>query len=179
MDVEELCRTIESMAEKGYELFLIDHLHYFDLLKGNSTKSDYIEAVMVKIKLLLNRLKCKMIMIVHYRKMNGAKPTLDSWKDSISIPQNATYTINLWRDRKGSDKQYETTFLVNKSRNPNGEFFLKAMFDPLTNEYELMQPAKAGVPQDVETLSEEKLKVDIEKDNARQVSWFEKLENKD
>jgi len=137
LDIGLLERKIEEKAKEGFKLFLVDHLHTFDMQRGMDTKADFIEKMMVRIKTLLNRCGVAMILIVHYKKLEGRKPSMDSFKDSISIPQNANYTLNLWRNRS-DDKdvnRYETQLMIPKSRNPNGEFTLTLEFDPLTYDY--------------------------------------------
>lgn len=142
MDVEMLEAAMEDQIEKGTKLFLIDHLHYFDLLKGDASKADYVESVMVKLKGIQNRTGARVLLVVHYKKLNGAKPTIDAFKDSISIPQNANYVINLWRDRTLKDGEelfedrYQTKIFVPKSRNPNGEFTIDVTFNPEINDYD-------------------------------------------
>ena len=149
MDIETLEREVDLKVKEGVQLFLIDHLHYFDLLKGNQSKADYIENMMVRIKSLLNRTGARTILVVHYKKLEGKKPMLDSFKDSIAIPQNANYVINLWRDRSDSGDRLKTLLTVPKSRNPNGEFTLELEFDPNKNDYKLINQ-KYGTPQDKE-----------------------------
>lgn len=138
MNIDMLERAITNEIALGSKLFLIDHLHYFDLASGDSTKADYIEQVMVRLKGIQNQTGARVIMIVHYKKLNGIKPTLDSFKDSASISQNANYVINLWRDRSMSDEntsQYDTHMYVPKSRNPNGECSFELTFNPDINDY--------------------------------------------
>lgn len=136
IDLETLEKIIEKRVNEGVELFVIDHLHYFDLLKGDSTKADYIEKMMVRLKKLQIRTGARIIMIVHYRKLDGKKPSIDSFKDSISISQNANYVINLWRDRSERAIREETTIMIPKTRNPNGEATIKAKFNFDTNDIE-------------------------------------------
>ncbi len=134
-DLELLEKIIEKRASEGVELFVVDHLHYFDLLKGDKSKADYIEYAMVSIKKLLVRTGARVIMVVHYRKLNGQKPSIDSFKDSISIGQNANYVINLWRDRaENALRGSETKIMIPKARNPNGEATITAIFNPETND---------------------------------------------
>ncbi|MDO9231666.1 MAG: bifunctional DNA primase/polymerase [bacterium] len=133
--VEELEKAIEEQVKQGVELFLIDHLHYFDLSRGKDTKADYIEKVMVRIKTIQRRTGARIIMVVHYKKLGGSRPTLDSFKDSISIVQNANYVINIWRDRSDGADQYNTYFSIPKARNPNGEATIEVKFDPAVNDY--------------------------------------------
>lgn len=146
MNIETLEKAIEEKVADGFELFLVDHLHYFDLSKGESSKADYIEKVMVRLKTTLNKTGAKMLMVVHYKKLEGKKPTLDSFKDSISIVQNANYVINLWRERYNIQDamRYLTTFLIPKARNPNGEGMIEATFNPETNDYADVGSWQAG-----------------------------------
>lgn len=147
MDIETLEGLIKIQARQGVKLFLIDHLHYFDLTKGKNTKADHIEQTMVRLKTLLNNLGVSMLLVVHYRKLNGQKPTLDSFKDSISIVQNSSYVINLWRDRGEDANPLETLFLIPKARNPNGEGTVKVEFDPSINDYKSVEDWKFGTEQ--------------------------------
>lgn len=141
MNIDMLEAAIDAQMALGTRLFLIDHLHYFDLSKGESTKADYIEQLMVRLKGIQNRTGASIILIAHYRKMNGLMPTLDSFKDSIAIVHNSNYVVNLWRKRNNLDEgdefgeRYQTKILVPKSRNPNGEFTMDVTFDPQTNDF--------------------------------------------
>jgi len=141
MDIGLLEKLIKEQVDNGISLFLIDHLHYFDLLKGNANKSDYIESLMVRLKTLQNKTGARIILVVHYKKLDGRKPRLDSFKDSIAIVQNANYVINIWRERDKVDEfnRYKTTFYIPKSRNPNGEGIIEVEFDPDTNDYKSYQ----------------------------------------
>ena len=137
-----LKKRLEILHSQGVELILLDHLHYFDLLRGNNTKSDYIEEIMTDLHLLLNKTGLRLLLIAHYRKLNNTKPTLDSFKDSISIVQNADHVINIWRDReeKGDSEmekllKYQTTFYIPKTRNINGEATITVTFNPDTYDY--------------------------------------------
>lgn len=141
MNIDMLDATIRQQVAKGVKLFLIDHLHYFEFGSDDGTKADYIEKLMVQIKTLQKDTGAAIILVAHYRKMNGAKPTLDSFKDSIAIVQNANYVVNLWRDRSLKDgedefnERFDTKIMVPKSRNPNGEFTIDVRFDPETNDF--------------------------------------------
>ena len=142
MNIDMLERAINNEIDAGSKLFLIDHLHYFDFGTSDSTKADYIEKLMVRMKLIQNQTGARILLVVHYRKLNGAKPSLDSFKDSMAIVQNANYVINLWRDRSMVDEdsnRFETHMFVPKSRNPNGECSFKLMFNPDINDYEFKE----------------------------------------
>lgn len=140
MDIDLLERAIEEQVKDGVKLLLIDHLHYFDLMKGDGNKSDYVEQVMIRIKRLLDKHAVPALMVVHYKKLEGRKPSIDSFKDSIAIVQNANYVVNLWRDRTmkddASEDRFDTKVFVPKSRNPNGEFTVEVRFNPDTNDFD-------------------------------------------
>lgn len=135
MSIELLKVIMDTLTAQGFELFLIDHLHYFDLLKGDSNKADYVERVMVEMKQNMNRNGARVILISHYRKLNGAKPSDGAFKDSMAIAQNANYTMHLWRDKQEPDGT--TEIFISKSRNPNGEAHITVNYDAETNEYSL------------------------------------------
>jgi len=144
IDIDILEKLIEKKVLEGVNLFLIDHLHFFDLLKGKNNKSDYVEHLMIRLTILRKKTGARIILIVHYKKLEGTKPKLDSFKDSISIPQNADYVINLWRDRSELADKYKTILTIPKSRNPNGEATIEIEFDPNVNDY-IFRDSKFGV----------------------------------
>lgn len=148
MSIETLEKAIEEQLLQGSQLFVVDHLHYFDLLRGKSSKADYIEELMVRLKHFQNRTGARIIMVVHYRKTNGQKPTLDSFKDSIAIVQNANYVINLWRDRSDNADLTKTTFMIPKARNPNGEATIEVDWDKTINDYKPIGEWTAGTYQE-------------------------------
>lgn len=135
MSIELLEVILDTLTAQGFELFLIDHLHYFDLLKGDHSKADYVERVMVRLKHCQNKNGARIILIAHYRKLNGQKPTDGAFKDSMAIAQNANYIIHLWRDK--ADPEGETEMFISKSRNPNGEAQIRIKYDVETNDYEI------------------------------------------
>jgi len=135
MSIDLLEVILDTLTAQGYELFLIDHLHYFDLLKGDSSKADYVESVMIRLKQCQNRNGARILLIAHYRKLNGQKPTDAAFKDSMAIAQNANYTMHLWRDKSDQGTPGETEIFISKSRNPNGEAHMKIMYDNDLNDY--------------------------------------------
>ena len=135
MNIDILEAMITQRVLEGTKLFLIDHLHYFDMMRTDSSRAEYVEHMMVRIKSLQNRTGARIILIVHYKKLEGKKPMLDSFKDSVAIPQNANYVVNMWRDRSETGNRFETVFYIPKARNPNGESTIKVNYDPDRNEY--------------------------------------------
>lgn len=142
-------KRLELLAFEGIKLVLIDHLHYFDLLAGKNNKTDYIEQIMIRLRLLAIKLKISIIIVAHYRKLNGNRPTMDSFKDSIAIVQNASTVINLWRNREeGMEEKdkYKTQFIIPKTRDLGGEGKIEVIFNPNNGEYELAEKWQLGVP---------------------------------
>ena len=74
--IELLETLILEQVKQGIKLFLVDHLHYFDLSSGADSKSDYVEKIMVRLKTLLNKTGASMLLVVHYKKLEGK---LRSW----------------------------------------------------------------------------------------------------
>jgi len=145
--IELVQERIKDLAAKGVKLFLIDHLHYFNLLKGKDSKADYIESVMVRLHTLVKSIGVSVIMIAHYKKLAGAKPSVDSFKDSISIAQISTTTINLWRDRSNDATEADrltTYFYIPKTRQIGGEGFLRALFNPVDGRYSKLTNEEAA-----------------------------------
>ncbi len=139
MNIDILEQTIKQKVQEGVELFLVDHLHYFDFNRGDDTKADYIEKMMVRLRRIQAETGARILLIVHYKKLDGKKPSLDSFKDSISIVQNANYVINIHRDRGDSSaNRFETVISIPKARNPNGEATLIVNFNPDISDYEFM-----------------------------------------
>ena len=147
IEIDLLEEIIEARVKSGTKLFLIDHLHYLDLMNTQASRAEYVEHLMIRIKTVQNRTGARIILVVHYKKLEGKKPMLDSFKDSISIPQNANYVVNIWRDRSENGNRFETTFYIPKVRNPHGESTIKVNYDPDKNEYE--DPLETfGTPQE-------------------------------
>jgi len=152
MNIDLLEELIERQASQGVGMFLVDHLHYFDLFAKSGSKADYIERIMIRLRTLQRRTGARILLVVHYKKLEGKKPTLDSFKDSISIVQNANYVISLWRDRSVSKeekhKQYKTKFFIPKARNPNGEGMVEVEFDSETGDYKKLGEWMRGTEMD-------------------------------
>lgn len=148
MNISALEKMVTEFTQKGVKLFLVDHLHYFDMMREDKSKADYIEETMIRLKTLMNRTGARVILVVHYKKLDGKKPTVDSFKDSIAIPQNANYIINIWRDRSETGNRLETKFFMPKVRNPNGERTITLKYDADSNEYIDELETSFGSPQD-------------------------------
>lgn len=138
MDIDTLEELTDKAAKKGFKLIGIDHLHFFNLNEVGQTKADRLEQVMQRIKGMAERNDVAIVLLAHYKKLFGDKPSLDSFKDSSAIVQTANVVINMWRDRSddlGTDIN-ETHFMMPKVRSPVGEKTIIMQFNPHTFEYE-------------------------------------------
>lgn len=166
LDIDTLEELIEAAVLAGVRLIGIDHLHFFDNRVSKENKADRIEEIMQRIKSMADKHGIAILLLAHYHKLKGEKPTLDSFKDSISIAQTANVVINMWRDRSEDETQktadslegkegkriFETHFLLPKVRSPAGEATIVMQFNPFTFEYEYVE-GRTGTKQE---LSKEK-----------------------
>jgi replicative DNA helicase len=149
--IELVEKSVEQFVKEGVKLILIDHLHYLEMNGESKNRAEFIENMMIRIKSLQNRTGARIILVVHYKKLEGKKPMLDSFKDSIAIPQNANYVVNIWRDRSTKDeKENKTTFYLPKVRNPNGEGTVELEYDYDLNDYKPLKTSFGTLQEDSE-----------------------------
>ena len=140
---------IEKIYERGADFYVFDHLHYFDIEKGDDSKADAIQAAMKKINQLNIKYNSRTMLIAHFQKLDESKrPTMTNFKDSIAIAQTAHTIIMLWRD-KSTDVpdemvQYKTEFIIPKNRIGQPAVTLEAEFDINTNTYKSQACKKMG-----------------------------------
>jgi len=159
---------LEGVYKRGYDLIVLDHLHYFgNMNKDNISKANLVEEAVKNIKFLTNKYKTRTILVAHFTKLDESKrPTMTDFKDSVSIPQTADTIMLLWRDKSDSDDrqlQYQTEFIIPKSRLGVPSFTTKAEFNPHTLDYNDFKPVSYGTKnsesrQKVSTMSEESIK---------------------
>ncbi len=156
MTEKELLNKLKQIKNE-FDLVIIDHLHYVNFEKSRS-RAEEIENFMKNLSSITINEGLSVILVAHYKKLGGAKPTDESFKDSQAIPHNATTTIHIWRDRSidedesGEDEEenfinlrkYETEFFIQKSRMPFGTGSVKAYFNPTTNNYDNNEEWKSG-----------------------------------
>ena len=134
-------------ATKENDLIIIDHLHYLSYEQQN--RQIEIESFMRKLSTIVKETSTRIILLAHYRKLDGKKPTDESFKDAQAIPQNATTTIHLWRDREAMDvepdetedgtiirAENKTEFYIQKSRMPFASGNIKVEYDTERGKYE-------------------------------------------
>jgi replicative DNA helicase len=157
---EDIIAAVYDLAKLGYTFLSIDHLHWLDLDGERNNRSVNIERFMVDLRMAQIKTGMRVWLVVQYKKLGaGGVPDLESFKDAQAITHNASYIINLWRERgesatditkKGKESRFqvmadlisknsgrfvETHFLVPKARNANGEQSLTVMFDREKGDY--------------------------------------------
>lgn len=142
--IEDLAKLIEEEVNNGCKLFIIDHLHYFNLSSDGTDKwrrDLIIEDVMQQINEIARQYNIIIMIIAHYRKLEkNSRPTVNDFKDSIAIAQICNKIIHIYRDM-GTNENNEgsgTEFIVEKSRGPLAECTIYASFNRSTFEYEFL-----------------------------------------
>jgi len=134
-------------ATKTQDLIIIDHLHYLSYSESNRQLE--IESFMRRLSTIVKETSARIILLAHYRKLEGKKPTDESFKDAQAIPQNATTTIHLWRNREAMEVEADETsdgtiiraenrteFYIQKTRIPFASGNIIVDFDAERGQYE-------------------------------------------
>ncbi len=147
-------------ATKTNDLIIIDHLHY--LSYSDSNRQLEIESFMRRLSTIVKETSARIILLAHYKKLGGKKPTDESFKDAQAIPQNATTTIHLWRNREAMEVEPDETsdgtiiraenrteFYIQKTRIPFASGNIVVEFDAERGQYEgATDWYQGGVPTD-------------------------------
>lgn len=131
--IEDLEKLVESQAKSGCRLFIIDHLHYFDMWDKEQRHDLIIQDVMQRINDIARNYNITIILIAHYKKLWKFKPTNEDFKDWNSIWQVANKIIHIYRDF--DDFEWLTEFIISKLRWPIWTSIIKWKFDAKTFEY--------------------------------------------
>lgn len=114
----DVTKLIERAKEKGCELVVIDHLHYFSRSVDNATQE--VSKIVKEFKQAAVLYEMPVILICHVRKMAPKKhPTLEDLRDSSLIAQDADMVIIVWRDESPTAKnpfEVEVTLWKNRNR---------------------------------------------------------------
>lgn len=113
----DIGRLVERAKEKGVELVVIDHLHYFSRSIENSTAE--ISKIVKEFKQAAIENNMPIILISHVRKMDTKKrPSLQDIRDSSLIAQDSDMVLIVWRDTSIDSKTIdEVEVLILKNRN--------------------------------------------------------------
>jgi len=128
MPISEVEVLVENFVKRWARLIIIDHLHYFKI-KWSADRHDLaIEEVMQEINGIARKYCVDIILVAHYKKLSGARPNDESFKDSNSIGQVANAVMHIHRD-KMSDSS-ETDLIITKNRAMWICTTLKMIYDP-------------------------------------------------
>ena len=140
-DITRFRQVFNSVA-KTYDLFIIDHLHYFDL-EGDRNENREFGDIVKEIRDLSIFHSKPVVLVSHLRKKASGvtgMPTLDDLMGTSDIAKVATKVINLYPDQEGSDPSrgmFSTFIRVLKNRY-NGaacRYVGRTDFDTSTNSY--------------------------------------------
>lgn len=114
----DVTKLIEKAKEKGCDLVVIDHLHYFSRSVENATQE--VSKIVKEFKSAAVVYELPIILICHVRKMAPKKhPTLEDLRDSSLIAQDADMVLIVWRDESPTapnPHEVEVTLWKNRNR---------------------------------------------------------------
>lgn len=100
--VKDFERTLEEAKDFG-DLFILDHLHFFDLERQGQENSE-VSAIMKKIRSLNLFYSKPFIVIAHLRKnIDTTVPSLEDFMGSSDIGKMCTVAVMLAKDPEGYD----------------------------------------------------------------------------
>lgn len=114
----DVTKLIEKAKEKGCDMVVIDHLHYFSRSVENATQE--VSKIVKEFKSAAIVYELPIILICHVRKMAPKKhPTIEDLRDSSLIAQDADMVLMVWRDESPTatnPNEVEVTLWKNRNR---------------------------------------------------------------
>lgn len=114
----DVTKLIEKAKERGCDLVVIDHLHYFSRSVENATQE--VSKIVKEFKGAAVHYEIPIILICHVRKMDPKKhPTIEDLRDSSLIAQDADMVLIVWRDERpdaANPNEVEVTLWKNRNR---------------------------------------------------------------
>lgn len=123
--------SLEAVREKGVDLIILDHLHYFSMDEGVNM-SESLGKVMREIRIMTKKYKIPIVVVSQLRKpaQYGAKPTMYDLHGSGDIAKEATTVLLLHR---GDGK---TSIIIDKSRHfGRMDYEIGLQYDPNLRTY--------------------------------------------
>lgn len=139
IDVAKLDKLVEVATKKyGIKLWVIDHLHYFPASSADGDSHQVISHIVTSIKQMTLKYDVPIVLVSHYRKLQyGTKASLNSFKDSIAIPQVSDTVIALDRSLTSEDlawqRRVEVSVLKSRYGMASATFYVD--FNPSTGTY--------------------------------------------
>lgn len=114
----DVVKLVEKAKEKGCDMVVIDHLHYFSRSVENATQE--VSKIVKEFKGAAVQYELPIILICHVRKMAPKKhPTIEDLRDSSLIAQDADMVLIVWRDESptaSNPHEVEVTLWKNRNR---------------------------------------------------------------
>jgi len=113
----DVTKLIEKAKERGCDLVIIDHLHYFSRSVDNATAE--VSKIVKEFKGAAVKYEIPIILLCHVRKMPPKKhPTLEDLRDSSLIAQDADMVLIVWRDESpNAADPFKVEVTLHKNRN--------------------------------------------------------------
>lgn len=106
----DVIRIMENAKEKGCDLVIVDHLHFFSRSVENQTNE--ISKIAKDFKDAAVEYELPLLMLCHLQQADTKKyPTLQMIKNSSSIAQDADIVISVWIDDRPQSNSNETRVL--------------------------------------------------------------------
>lgn len=160
--IRDFMLSLEEAKEFG-ELFIVDHLHYFDLDGGMSEHSE-VSQIMKKIRSLNLYQNKPFIVIAHLRKnIEGVIPSLEDFMGSGDIGKVCTVSVMLAKSPEGYDvkNQIQKTIIsIPKARtgglgNLVGELEYSVKHQGYLQKYSLARVLKFRDKEKIERISDD------------------------
>jgi replicative DNA helicase len=137
--VANLIENVVANASES-DLFIIDHVHYFDFDDDNENRA--MREIAKTVRSLALEEGKPIILVAHLRKRDKQNeelvPGIDEFHGSSDLTKIATKVITIAPGGRTADGCFETFFRIPKNRMNGGvtRFIGRVMFDPKRNQYE-------------------------------------------
>lgn len=139
LDIARLDKIVgEGIDKLGIRLWVVDHLHYFPATSSGDDVTHQVSTIVHGLKQLTLKYDVPILLVAHYRKIDsGVRASLNSFKDSIAIPQVSDTVLALSRDTTSNSLavQQRVEISVLKSRYGMSLAHFYADFDPKLGTY--------------------------------------------
>jgi replicative DNA helicase len=110
IDYRDVIHIIERAKERGCDLVIVDHLHFFSRSVDNQTNE--ISKITKEFKEAAVQYDIPLLLLCHVQQGDTRKrPTLQMLKNSSSIAQDADIVITVWMDDRPDGDKTETEVL--------------------------------------------------------------------
>lgn len=115
MHISKMEWLIQDFVKRWCKLIIIDHLHYFKFdVDKKDRKDEMLEQIMQQINSFCRVYNIAIILVAHYKKIGGARPDDESFKDAVAIAQVPNKIIHVHRDKMNENSL--TELIITKNR---------------------------------------------------------------